>query len=157
MSTSVSALSDDRLREFGTRFHGELVRPDSANYDSARKVWNGMIDRRPACIARCRTTADVQAAIKFARENALPIAIRGGGHNAAGLAMVDDGFVIDLSDMRDVVVDPAKRTACAGGGDWVAECISGVHMAHGRRAGVLSRSRPGSGSHVMPRARYSTD
>src|SRR6185503_7566218 len=91
MSTSVSALSDDRLREFGTRFHGELVRPDSSDYDSARKVWNGMIDRRPACIARCRTTADVQAAIRFARDNALPIAIRGGGHNAAGLAVVGGG------------------------------------------------------------------
>ena len=130
MSTSVSALSDDRLREFGTRFHGELVRPDSANYDSARKVWNGMIDRRPACIARCRTTADVQAAIKFARENALPIAIRGGGHNAAGLAMVDDGFVIDLSDMRDVVVDPAKRTARAGGGTTWGE-FDRATAAHG--------------------------
>src|SRR6185436_7877463 len=116
MSTSVSALSDDRLREFGTRFHGELVRPDSANYDSARKVWNGMIDRRPACIARCRTTADVQAAIRFARDNSLPIAIRGGGHNAAGLAVVDGGLVIDLSEMREVVVDAAKRTARAGGG-----------------------------------------
>jgi len=130
MSTSVSALSDDRLREFGTRFHGELVRPDSANYDSARKVWNGMIDRRPACIARCRTTADVQAAIKFARENALPIAIRGGGHNAAGLAMVDDGFVIDLSDMRDVVVDPANRTARAGGGTTWGE-FDRATAAHG--------------------------
>ena len=130
MSTSVRALSDDRLREFGTRFHGELVRPDSANYDSARKVWNGMIDRRPACIARCRTTADVQAAIKFARENSLPIAIRGGGHNAAGLAMVDDGFVIDLSNMRDVVVDPANRTARAGGGTTWGE-FDRATAAHG--------------------------
>ena len=116
MSASVSALSDDRLREFGVRFHGELVRPDSAAYESARKVWNGMIDRRPACIARCRTATDVQEAIRFARENSLPIAIRGGGHNAAGLAVVDGGVVIDLSGMRDVSVDAAKRTARAGGG-----------------------------------------
>ena len=116
MSASVSALSDDRLREFGVRFHGDLLRPDSAAYDSARKVWNGMIDRRPACIARCRTTTDVQEAIRFARENSLPIAIRGGGHNAAGLGVVDDGVVIDLSGMRDVSVNVAKRTARAGGG-----------------------------------------
>jgi FAD/FMN-containing dehydrogenase len=75
-----------------------------------------MIDRRPACIARCRTTTDVQEAIRFARENSLPIAIRGGGHNAAGLGVVDNGVVIDLSGMRDVSVNVAKRTARAGGG-----------------------------------------
>src|SRR4051812_924996 len=116
MSSSVAMLPDDRLREFGTSFHGQLIRPDSADYDSSRKVWNGMIDRRPAAIARCRTTSDVQQAIRFARDNSLPIAIRGGGHNAAGLAVVDGGVVIDLSSMRDVVVDAASRTARAGGG-----------------------------------------
>ena len=121
MSASVYALSDERLREFGIRFHGDLLGPDSAAYDSARKVWNGMIDRRPACIARCRKTTDVQDAIRFARENSLPIAIRGGGHNAAGLGVVDDGVVIDLSGMRDVSVNVAKRTARAGGGaTWAA-------------------------------------
>ena len=109
MSASVSALSDDRLRDFGVRFHGELVRPDSADYESARKVWNGMIDRRPACIARCRTATDVQEAIQFARENSLPIAIRGGGHNAAGLGVVDGGVVIDLSGMRDVSSTPRSE------------------------------------------------
>ena len=75
-----------------------------------------MIDRRPACIARCRSVDDVQAAIRFARDNDLPIAIRGGGHNAAGLAVYDGGMVIDLRGMRDVVVDPMARTARAGGG-----------------------------------------
>ena len=116
MSATIPTLSDDRLREFGKRFRGDLVRPDSTDYESARKVWNGMIDRRPAFIAKCKSVEDVQAAVRFARENFLPIAIRGGGHNAAGLGVCDDGMVIDLGGMRDVVVDPAKRTARAGGG-----------------------------------------
>ena len=116
MTATVPALSDDRLREFTVAFKGDLLRPDSAAYDSARKVWNAMIDRHPAAIARCRTVADVQSAIRFARENSLLLAIRGGGHNAAGLAMCDGGLVIDLSGMRDVVVDPARRAARAGGG-----------------------------------------
>jgi len=116
MSATIPTLSEDRLREFGTRFRGDLVQPGSTDYESARRVWNGMIDRRPACIARCKSVEDVQAAIRFARENYLPIAIRGGGHNAAGLGVCDNGMVIDLGGMRDVVVDPTKRTARAGGG-----------------------------------------
>lgn len=114
--TAPSTLSQDALRDFSARFHGELLRPDSDGYESARKVWNGMIDRRPACIARCRSVEDVQNAIRFARDNNLPIAVRGGGHNAAGLGVCDGGLVIDLGGMRDVLVDPAKRTARAGGG-----------------------------------------
>jgi FAD/FMN-containing dehydrogenase len=106
----------DRLRDFSSRFRGVLIHPDSADYDSSRRVWNGMIDRRPACIARCRTTDDVQSAIRFAKDADIPVAIRGGGHNAAGLGTCDDGIVIDLGGMRDVVVDAAKRTARAGGG-----------------------------------------
>ena len=116
MTTTVRALSEERLREFSARFQGDVVRPDSADYDSARQVWNGMIDRRPACIARCRSVEDVQNAIRFAKDNELPIAIRGGGHNAAGLGVCDAGMVIDLREMRDVSVDPARRTARAGGG-----------------------------------------
>lgn len=116
MNVPVAVLSEDRLREFGTRFRGDLLRPGSDAYDVARKVWNGMIDRRPACIARCKSVDDVQAAIRFARENDLPFAVRGGGHNAAGLGVCDDGLVIDLGGMRDVVVDPARKIARAGGG-----------------------------------------
>ncbi len=111
-----AAPSADRLRDFGARFHGDLIEPNSPTYDAARAVWNGMIDRRPACIARCKSVADVQDAIRFARDNDLPIAIRGGGHNAAGLAVSDGGLVVDLGGMRDVVVDPARKTARAGGG-----------------------------------------
>ena len=116
MTASAPTLSDDRLREFSAGFHGDLLRPDDDGYESARKVWNGMIDRRPACIARCKTTSDVQRAVRFARENDLPIAIRGGGHNAAGLGVCDGGLVIDLGGMRDIVVDQSRQTARAGGG-----------------------------------------
>jgi FAD/FMN-containing dehydrogenase len=116
MTTHPTTLSEDRLREFSSRFRGDLLSPGSDAYESARKVWNGMIDRRPACIARCRSVNDVQEAIRFARDNNLPIAVRGGGHNAAGLGVCDSGIVIDLGGMRDVAVDPVRRTARAGGG-----------------------------------------
>jgi FAD/FMN-containing dehydrogenase len=111
-----STLSPDRLHALSSRFRGDLIHPDSESYDSARAVWNGMIDRRPAAILRCKSIADVQSAVRFAREHELPLAIRGGGHNAAGLATCDAGIVIDLSGMHDVVVDPARRVARAGGG-----------------------------------------
>ena len=94
---------------------GDLLLPDSPGYEEARHVWNGMIDRRPAAIARARTTEDVVAAVNFGRENGLEIAVRGGGHNAAGLAVVDDGLVIDLTEMNQVQVDPERRIARAGG------------------------------------------
>ena len=90
---------------------GDLLLPDNPGYEAARHVWNGMIDRRPAAIARARTTEDVVAAVSFAREHGLEIAVRGGGHNAAGLAVVDDGLVIDLTEMNQVQVDPERRLA----------------------------------------------
>jgi FAD/FMN-containing dehydrogenase len=95
---------------------GQLIRPGDAEYDEARALWNGMIDKRPAAIARCVTTADVVAAVTFARDQGLPLAVRGGGHNAAGSALVENGLVIDLTAMRQVRVDPAARTARAQGG-----------------------------------------
>jgi len=81
-------------------FRGRLISADHADYDMARAVWNGAIDRRPRLIARCIGTADVVAAVRFARDHDLAIAIRGGGHNVAGTAVCDDGIVIDLSAMR---------------------------------------------------------
>jgi FAD/FMN-containing dehydrogenase len=130
MGNGVPSLSPERISDFSARFRGDVIHPKSATYDAARSVWNGMIDRRPACIARCKSVEDVQNAIRFARDENLPIAIRGGGHNAAGLAVVDDGMVIDLSDMRDVVVDPARRTARAGGGVTWGE-FDAATAAHG--------------------------
>jgi FAD/FMN-containing dehydrogenase len=97
-------------------FTGELIAPGDAGYDGARAVWNGAIDRRPALIARCREPADVIAALQLARERELPIAVRAGGHGVAGLAVIDDGLVIDLSPMKGVAVDAHARTARAGAG-----------------------------------------
>ncbi|HET7232741.1 MAG TPA: FAD-binding oxidoreductase [Longimicrobium sp.] len=90
---------------------GEVIVPGHAGYDAARAVWNAMIDRRPALIARCRGVADVRAALRFAQEQARVVAVRGGGHNIAGNGVCDGGVVIDLSPMRSVRVDAARRTA----------------------------------------------
>ena len=97
-------------------FRGQLISSDHADYNTARAVWNGAIDRRPRLIARCIGTSDVVAAVRFAREHDLEIAIRGGGHNVAGTAVCDNGIVIDLSAMRGVRVDPVERMAWVHGG-----------------------------------------
>src|SRR5512145_2936203 len=97
-------------------FQGQQITADHSEYDTARAVWNGAIDRYPRLIARCRGTADVAAAVRFAREHDLEIAMRGGGHNVAGTAVCDDGIVIDLSAMRAVRVDPDRGTAQVQGG-----------------------------------------
>jgi FAD/FMN-containing dehydrogenase len=97
-------------------FRGELIQQGDAAYDSARKLYNGMIDKRPQLIARCVDAADAMAAVNFGRENGMLTAIRGGGHNGAGLASCDGGLVIDLSKMRGVRVDPAAKTVRAEGG-----------------------------------------
>jgi FAD/FMN-containing dehydrogenase len=98
------------LDEFRISLRGELIHPQDEGYDAARKVYNGMIDRRPRLIARCSDVGDIISAVKFARENNLLLAVRGGGHNGAGLGVCDDGLVIDLSKRRGTRVDPKKRT-----------------------------------------------
>ena len=97
-------------------FAGELIGPDHAAYDRARRVWNGTVDRRPALIARCGGPGDVASALAFARERGLPVAVRGGGHNVSGNAVCDDGLVIDLSGMKAISVDPEQRIARVGPG-----------------------------------------
>jgi len=111
VSTSITSANQELAG-----FAGRLIGPDDSDYDEARSLYNAMIDRRPALIARCANTADVSKAVGFAREHDLRLAIRGGAHNGAGLGSVDDGVVIDLSLMRDVVVDPEGRTVRVGGG-----------------------------------------
>lgn len=99
------------VKEWG--FSGPLLTASDAGFDAARRVWNGMVDRQPALIAQCRTPQDVQAAIRLARKEGLPISIRGGGHNITGAAVCQDGLMIDLSLMKGIQVDPAAREAIA--------------------------------------------
>ena len=108
-----TVLEEAVVKEFQTRLRGKLLRPGDDGYDDARKVWNGMIDRRPVLIARCTGAADVIAAVTFAREQGLLVSIRGGGHNVAGNAVCDGGLMIDLAPMKSIRVDPVARTARA--------------------------------------------
>jgi FAD/FMN-containing dehydrogenase len=111
----------DAVRDLATRFSGQLHQPGEPGYDDARRVHNGLIDRRPALIARCRGVADVVDAIGLARTLSLEVAVRGGGHNVAGRATVDGGLMIDLATMKGIVIDPRTRTARAQGGVTWAE------------------------------------
>jgi len=112
---SATALTDT-VAELSKTFAGQLLQPADAGYDDARNVHNGLIDKRPALIARCRCVADIVDAIKLAREQKLEVAVRGGGHNVAGLSTIDGGVMIDLSPMTGIRVDPKARTAQAQGG-----------------------------------------
>ena len=103
-------MRDEDINQFRQNLRGRLITRDDPNYDEARALYNGMIDKRPLLIAQCVDVADVVAAVNFGRDNGLLVAIRGGGHNGPGLASVDDGLVIDLSMMKGVQVDPATRT-----------------------------------------------
>ena len=110
------ALDAAAVGELAARMRGALLQPGQPGYDEARRIWNAMIDKRPALIARCTGTADVMAAVAFARARKIPLAIRGGGHNIAGSALCDGGMVIDLSAMRAVRVDPKARRAVVAAG-----------------------------------------
>jgi FAD/FMN-containing dehydrogenase len=120
-------MRDEAINQFRQHLRGRLITRTDPDYDGARALYNGMIDKRPLLIAQCIDVADVIAAVNFGRESALAIAIRGGGHNGPGLGSVDDGLVIDLSLMKDVRVDPANRTVRVGPG-----CTSGDvdHATH---------------------------
>ncbi len=109
-------LNEASIANFKASLRGNLIEPNDPGYEEARKVYNGMIERRPRLIARCADVADVMTAVKFGREEKLLVAIRGGGHNAGGLGVCDDGLVIDLSPMNYVHVDPRKKTVLVGGG-----------------------------------------
>lgn len=110
------ALDPGVIGELSEGFDGDVIRPDDRAYDEARKVFNGMIDKRPAVIARCASTDDVAAAVDFAREHDLVVAVRSGGHSVAGMSICEDGILIDLAGMKQIDVDPEARTARAGAG-----------------------------------------
>ena len=101
MTQTASAPIDD-LR---SRLRGEVIGADDPTYDESRRVWNAAVDRRPLAVARCADESDVQAAVRFAAANGLEVAVRGGAHSMAGTSVVDDGLVIDLGAMNEVVVD----------------------------------------------------
>src|SRR5262249_14697693 len=109
-------LEETVVQKFAESLRGRLARPGDDGYDAVRKVWNGMIDRRPALIARFAGSADVIAAVRFAREHELLVSVKGGGHNITGNAVCEGGLMIDLSPMKSVRVDPVGRTARAEAG-----------------------------------------
>ena len=116
LSGDYTVISEAAVEDFRGSLHGESLLSDDAGYDSARRIWNAMIDKRPALIARCTGTADVINSVNFANENGLLISVRGGGHNFPGNSVCNDGLMIDLSRMTGVRVDPASRTVRAQGG-----------------------------------------
>jgi FAD/FMN-containing dehydrogenase len=109
-------MNESTVQELRAKFRGELITPTDLTYETVRKVYNAMIDRRPALIARCRDAADVMAGVGFAREHGLLLAVRGGAHNGPGLGTCDGGLVLDLAPLRDVRVDPTSRTVRVSGG-----------------------------------------
>src|SRR5262249_29755048 len=128
-------MNEAKVQELRTKLRGELITPADAAYETARKVYNAMIDRRPALIARCHDAADVMAGVTFAREQGLPLAVRGGAHNGPGLGTVEGGLVLDLATMKGVRVDPKTRTVRVAGGAVWGEVDHATHpwgvAAHG--------------------------
>ncbi len=125
-----SAVNRTALTSFSREFLGEIVVPGSSGYDAARVVWNAMIDRRPAIVARCDGVDDVVRSIRFGRDQGMAIAVRSGGHSVGGFSTCDDGIVIDLSLMRGVRVDPDRRIAFVRGGSLLRELDEGA-QEHG--------------------------
>src|SRR6267378_1173920 len=131
-----------KIGELKAGIKGEILLPSDGAYEDARKIWNAMIDKRPAVIARCATTSDVVRGVNFARDNGLLLAVRGGGHNIAGNAMCDDGIIIDLTPMRAVTVDAGARRVTVEGGATLAD-LDAATQAHGLATPVGINSTTG--------------
>ena len=129
-SGSSTTLDPSVAKDLATKVQGEILTADSPGFDKVRAVWNAMIDRKPALIARCKSTDDVVACVKFAKQHDLLVAVRGGGHNIAGNAVCEGGLLIDLSLMRAVKVDAAKQTAHVEGGALLGD-FDQAAQAHG--------------------------
>ncbi len=121
LSGEATTIPAAAVKAFAANLHGRLITASDADYDHARRLWNKMIDKRPALIAQCSGAADVVHAVTFARERELLVAVRGGGHSFPGYSMCNGGLVIDLSSMRSVRVDPAAKTARVAGGAWIGD------------------------------------
>jgi len=113
---SLIKIDSSAIEEFKNQLRGELILPNDPNYDEARKVYNGMIDKKPAITAKCKDVTDVITAVNFGRDNNMLVSVRGGGHNAGGLGICDGGLVIDLSEIRYTYVDTKAKTIRVGAG-----------------------------------------
>ena len=137
-------LDDNSIQQLKATLRGRIIEPTDKDYDDARKVYNGMIHKRPRLIARCVDVADVIASVNFARENTLLLAIRSGGHNAGGLGIADDALVIDLAPIKYTRVDPAARTVTVGGGCTWGDVDHATHaFGMATPSGILSTTGVG--------------
>ncbi len=141
---SIKDLKKEHISEFASKLRGTLVLPSDSHYDETRKVYNGMIDKRPGMFAMCVDVADVMATVNFARENNILLAIRGGGHNGGGLGLCDDGLVLDLSLIKYIRVDTATNTVRVGGGNLWGEVDHATHpFGLAVPAGIISSTGVG--------------
>ncbi len=137
MVTSLTASTN--VQNLRAGLHGELILPGDIHYETARRIWNGAIDRRPALVVRCADVSDVQRALEFGRQSSLEIAVRGGGHSFPGFSTCDGGLVIDLSPMKAIVVNPQDRSARAQAGVKLGELIEATQVhALGVTVGIAS-------------------
>lgn len=113
-----------------SKISGKLILPDDPSYDEARRIFNAMIDKKPSAILECKTAEDIVEGVNFARDNKLEVTVRGGGHHGAGLSIIDDGFMVDLSKMKDITVNPDRKTVTVEGGCTLEEVDKATH-AHG--------------------------
>ena len=139
MNRHAEGLSGEQFGQLRRVLHSSILTPDNAEYDQTRRVWNGMIDRRPAAIVRPTSIADVIQTVRFAREHGIAASVRGGGHSVAGKAVADKVMMIDLSLMREVQVDAEKQTALAqGGATWGAFDLESEKFGLATTGGVIS-------------------
>ena len=144
LKTAANSLSTSIIDEFAAQIRGELILPQDSNYDDTRKVYNGMINKHPGMFVKCVDVADVIYSVNFARENNLLVAIRGGGHNAGGLGLCDNGLVIDLSGIKFIHVDTAEKTVRVGGGNVWGEVDHATHpFGLAVPAGIISTTGVG--------------